>query len=650
MTSTTEQVKMQVGNKRYPVVLEYVHDRIFVHFSYNKLLIAEIKVMEGAKYHGFDESNPRKIWSVLNSPRNLFQIEALKGNNPHAPYDVAPAKLEFKRDLKKHQKELVEAGCQYHCIDIGAEPGTGKSLVAIEIMERSNQFRWWWVAPSSAKFAVELECMKWKVDPRISIRFMTYEELTKTIKNWTDTDVPPGGIIFDESQKVKNPTAQRSQAAMIVANRMREIYANRQSIGGTHYVICMSGTPSPRSPSDWWHQCELTCPGFLMEGSAEKLRQRIAIVRNEESLTGGSYPKLLGWRDSENRCEMCGKLNNDPCHKLLSDPTYHDFVACENEVARLYRRMRGLVHIRLKKDCLDIPDKIYRVIELKPSDDLVRLAKVISRTSPRAITALTLLRELSDGFQYDTSQPKGTRPCPACYGTGMAVRYFDPANPESPATEETIQTGQAVARDCTCDGCGGEKIVPDYPRQAVEVGSPKDTALESLLDEYEDCGRVVVFAAFEASVDRCVSIAQRNKWSTIRVDARGWHFTNSDGLPVEMEPKQMLLEFQNKDSAYGPIAFIGHPGSGGTGITLTASPVIIYFSNSFNGEERMQSEDRIHRIGMDTNRGATIIDLIHLPSDRLILESYRKKAQLQLMSMGEIVNIMEEAKTQGWRL
>ncbi len=73
---------------------------------------------------------------------------------------------------------------------------------------------------------------------------------------------------------------------------------------------------------------------------------------------------------------------------------------------------------------------------------------------------------------------------------------------------------------------------------------------------------------------------------------------------------QMLEEFQNKDSEYDHICFIGHPGSAGMGITLTAASMIVYYSNDFNAESRIQSEDRIHRMGMDENRGATIVDLV----------------------------------------
>ena len=42
---------------------------------------------------------------------------------------------------------------------------------------------------------------------------------------------------------------------------------------------------------------------------------------------------------------------------------------------------------------------------------------------------------------------------------------------------------------------------------------------------------------------------------------------------------------------------VANPTTGGFGLTLTACNTVIYFSNNYNLEVRMQSEDRAHRIG-----------------------------------------------------
>ena len=84
---------------------------------------------------------------------------------------------------------------------------------------------------------------------------------------------------------------------------------------------------------------------------------------------------------------------------------------------------------------------------------------------------------------------------------------------------------------------------------------------------------------------------------------------------------------------YPRVNFVGHPESAGEGITLTRSPAIVYYSNDFNFKSRAQSEDRIHRIGMDVNRGATIYDLCCLETDYMILEILRAKKRLQHMTL-----------------
>jgi SNF2 family DNA or RNA helicase len=47
--------------------------------------------------------------------------------------------------------------------------------------------------------------------------------------------------------------------------------------------------------------------------------------------------------------------------------------------------------------------------------------------------------------------------------------------------------------------------------------------------------------------------------------------------------------------------FIGNAQAAGIGLTLTAGETVFYFSNSFDLDHRLQSEDRCHRIGTRNN-------------------------------------------------
>jgi SNF2 family DNA or RNA helicase len=73
--------------------------------------------------------------------------------------------------------------------------------------------------------------------------------------------------------------------------------------------------------------------------------------------------------------------------------------------------------------------------------------------------------------------------------------------------------------------------------------------------------------------------------------------------------------------------FVGQPKTGGYGITLTAANTVIYFSNSYDLEIRLQSEDRAHRIGQ-TNK-VTYLDLVSPGTiDEKILQALRDKVDI----------------------
>src|SRR5581483_9892769 len=199
-----------------------------------------------------------------------------------------------------------------------------------------------------------------------------------------------------------------------------------------------------------------------------------------------------------------------------------------------------------------------------------------------------------------------------------------------------------------CPACGGSGRQPTYTREAVQVAFPKEQVLRDILDEHDDVGRLVIYAGFTGSVDRCADICKKEGWNIIRVDGRGWYSDMARGGKPILEPTELLETFQSQDREvredFPRIAFVGQPGAAGMGLTLTASPTIFYWSNDFNAESRIQSEDRIHRPGMDVNRGATIVDCIHLPSDKMVLDNLRVKRDLQNMTLGEMQRALARVK------
>jgi SNF2 family DNA or RNA helicase len=180
--------------------------------------------------------------------------------------------------------------------------------------------------------------------------------------------------------------------------------------------------------------------------------------------------------------------------------------------------------------------------------------------------------------------------------------------------------------------CGGTGEVDKMERIVKEIPCPKDAALVDLLDENEEQGRVVIFAGFTGSIDKVTHTCQKEGWDVVRVDGRGWIVFAADGTLIKVDP----LEYWGDVEGHPKVAFVAHPKSGGMGLTLIEARMAIYYSNSYESESRIQSEDRIHRMGMDDNRGATIVDLVHLPTDEQVLERLKSNRRLELMTMGEL--------------
>jgi len=556
---------------------------------------------------------------------------------------VIPTKYEPTRAIVK-----VESVGQNDCICIAVEAEnqlyvtdeflvTHNTLSAIELMEQSGKKNWWWIGPKkSLDASIKREFNKWNLDASINVEMMSYEMMTKRMKMWSDGFAPPDGVIFDESSRLKSDHAQRTQAAQALADGIRDEY----SYGG--YVILMSGTPSPKTPVDWWSQAEVAWPGFLREGSPAAFEQRLAHMVLQDFATG-SFMKRIGWKDDEYKCADCGEYADAPQHDralCASAKEYHDFKPGTNEVAYLEERLSGLVVIKHKKDCLDLPDKQYRIVNCEPNATTLRVAKALFEVAPNVITGLTHLRELSDGFQY-REKVDGTTKCPVCED-GTTDVWVDPADDEKifqmidMLDDEYIETLEK--QTVTCPTCKGRQEIPRKVRVTREVPTPKEAALIDLLDENEEQGRIVIFAGFTGSLDRIIKTCHKAGWHTVRCDGSGWRVEDDEG--VKVDSKIDPLDYWANLEGNARVAFVAHPQSGGLSMTLTEARMSVFWSNDFNPESRSQAEDRIHRIGMDENKGATIVDLIHLPTDLNIREVLKDNRRLELLTMGEVQNAL----------
>jgi len=128
----------------------------------------------------------------------------------------------------------------------------------------------------------------------------------------------------------------------------------------------------------------------------------------------------------------------------------------------------------------------------------------------------------------------------------------------------------------------------------VKTDNPKMAELEAILDEAQG-SKAVVFAVHRHAVE---TITEKFRESRGAIALYG---KTSD------DAEAIVRRFQNDPDCR---LLVANQASGGIGISLTAADLVIYFSNSFSLEERLQSEDRCHRIGSEKFDKVTIVDIV----------------------------------------
>ena len=182
-------------------------------------------------------------------------------------------------------------------------------------------------------------------------------------------------------------------------------------------------------------------------------------------------------------------------------------------------------------------------------------------------------------------------------------------------TTMTVLTQLMRLHQITC----GHFTADDGSTQAVD--SNRLNELMSILDETE--GKAIIWANYQLSVGE---IIQR-----IIKEYGEDSYVHYYGLTSQEDRQDNIRKFQNDPNCR---FIIGTPQTGGYGITLTQAHTVIYYSNSYDLEKRLQSEDRAHRIGQ--KKTVTYIDLIAEDTvDEKIVKALRDKINIASEVMGE---------------
>ena len=147
------------------------------------------------------------------------------------------------------------------------------------------------------------------------------------------------------------------------------------------------------------------------------------------------------------------------------------------------------------------------------------------------------------------------------------------------------------------------------------------TELMNILEETE--GKAIIWANYQRDITQIIEHITKQYGQGSVVDYYG--------LTPQDERQDNIRKFQNGDECR---FLVGTPQTGGYGITLTKANTVIYYSNGYDLEKRLQSEDRAHRIGQKKN--VTYIDIICEDTvDEKIVKALRDKINIASEVLGE---------------
>ena len=183
------------------------------------------------------------------------------------------------------------------------------------------------------------------------------------------------------------------------------------------------------------------------------------------------------------------------------------------------------------------------------------------------------------------------------------------------STTMTVLTQLMRLHQITC----GHFTADDGSEQTVS--SNRMNELMSILEETD--GKAIIWANYQKDIKGIIDNIVKKYGPGSVVDYYG--------LTPQEDRQDHIRKFQNNPECR---FLVGTPQTGGYGITLTQANTVIYYSNGYDLEKRLQSEDRAHRIGQ--KKTVTYIDLICEDTvDEKIVKALRDKINIASEVMGE---------------
>ena len=362
-------------------------------------------------------------------------------------------------------------------------------------------------------------------------------------------------IIVDEATRIKTPTAKRSKTIHKI-----EKYGQR---------CILTGTPVTKSPFGLWSMFEFlkhnyfginffifqARHGVMMQGINERTGTRYKTLIDEKTWA-------IALSQLKKMAEMRGKAG-------LMETDFEDvggglglsvknvkfiwkqkFFKKFKRLDELKEKIDPITFYAKKIDCLDLPEKIYETVYIEMSKDHRKVYntlknKLLVEYEGKDLTVLnkvaltTRLMQVAGGF----------------------FPYIETKEIEMPNKTITIEK-----------------------KMGMLIGK-KNIKLERIKEDLEETSQfpIIIWSKFVIELETIYEELKKTYKCAIYY-----------GKTTMYERENILEDFKNGEYDI----FIGNPSVAGFGLNLQNATTQLFYSNGFNVEDRLQAEDRSHRIGV----------------------------------------------------
>jgi hypothetical protein len=497
------------------------------------------------------------------------------------------------RQYYPHQREAAERYAESSEIALFFEMGCGKSatilaivaaqfrrqkLDALLIIAPNDVHRQWAIEqiPQWLDVPYEIQCLfgrggakeaypfddKPGVLPIVCVNIDTFSTPSKwmDIVGWANSRKT--FIILDEATVIKNISAKRTQRILYEFNDVeynkKQIVSSKIKSAGR---AILTGTPVTNGPMDLWAMMEFLRPNYFRRnwysfqnhfGMFTKLDvngRAINIPLNEDT-----WEAIKGISSYGEAHAIFG-CSEDTFNTIHAQDAYEGPYKHAEE---LKQALAPVAMFKQLKECAELPAQIYnqRLLKMSPEQqacydsmcaELLAEYRGHTATALNKMTAIIRLQQISSGFIYD--------------------KDFD-ATLDETGNDAIITRLFGLAED--------EDITPDDRVQWIGTSNPKLDALYRDIDE--SAKPVIVVTRFSAEAARIFGDLSSQMRCCLMT---GWKRVGS------------VEDF--KDNKYHVMVANGSVLK--FGFNLQNSHSIMFYSNTFSLETRLQTEGRIFRLG-----------------------------------------------------